>query len=269
MQWVRFEWNGAVGFGLMHADESVEMHDGNLFEAPRATGQRVALSAVKLLAPVVPGKIIGLWNNFRQLAEKLELSIPSTPLWFLKASGSVIGPDDAIRAPHADIGRIAYEGELAIVIGQRCRNLSEVEAARAIFGYTCINDVTAMEVLNSDPSFAQWARAKSCDTFAPLGPCIATDVDLAQARVRTLVGGRERQNYPVSDMIFAPQQIVSLLSRDITLEPGDVIACGTSIGSLPMRAGTSVEITIDGIGTLRNQFEPLPQVTASADGAMA
>jgi 2-keto-4-pentenoate hydratase/2-oxohepta-3-ene-1,7-dioic acid hydratase in catechol pathway len=130
--------------------------------------------------------------------------------------------------------------------------VDEVQAAAAIFGYTCVNDVTAIDILNADPSFPQWARAKSCDGFGPCGPAIATGIDWSELRIRTLLNGRERQNYPADDMILSPPRIVSLLSREMTLAPGDLIACGTSVGVLPMRAGMTVEIAIDGIGVLRN-----------------
>jgi 2-keto-4-pentenoate hydratase/2-oxohepta-3-ene-1,7-dioic acid hydratase in catechol pathway len=160
-----------------------------------------------------------------------------------------------VRKPAGYDGRVVYEGELGIVIGRTCRNVAEADAASHIFGYTCINDVTALDLLAADPSFPQWTRAKGFDGFAPVGPVIATGIDPAGLVVRTLVNGRERQNYPVADMIFPPAKLVSLISRDLTLEPGDVIACGTSLGVLPMRPGTTVEVAIDGIGTLKNAFE--------------
>ena len=142
--------------------------------------------------------------------------------------------------------------------------MPEAEAARAIFGYTCVNDVTALDLLHEDASFAQWARAKSCDTFGPVGPLIATGLDPSALTVRTLLNGRERQNYPVSDMILPPARIVSLLSREMTLVPGDLIACGTSLGVLPLRPGAEVSVTIDGIGTLTNRFEAADHAEISA-----
>jgi 2-keto-4-pentenoate hydratase/2-oxohepta-3-ene-1,7-dioic acid hydratase in catechol pathway len=128
------------------------------------------------------------------------------------------------------------------------------DAAAHIFGYSCANDVTAIELLNRDPSFPQWTRAKGFDGFGVVGPVIETDFDLSQAILRTRVGGRERQNYPLADMIFKPDELVSMISQDLTLEPGDVILCGTSIGVLPMKPGTLVEVEIDGIGLLANTF---------------
>lgn len=141
------------------------------------------------------------------------------------------------------------------MIRERCSNINEDEADKYIFGYTCVNDVTARGLMKEDPSFVQWTRAKSFDTFGAVGPVVATGLDVDSLIVRTLVDGVEHQNYPVDDMFFSPREIVSRLSRDMTLNPGDVIACGTSLGAGPMSQGATVEIRIDGIGSLVNQFE--------------
>ncbi len=251
--WIRFEQAGTEGFGLLDpATGQIDVQEGDLFTHPASTGRRTHLDDIRLLPSVAPGKFIGLWNNFHELAAKLGTSIPTEPLYFLKAATSLLPSGGVIRAPAGYAGKIAYEGELGIVVGRRCRNASEAEAAEAIFGYTCINDVTALDILHADPAFPQWARAKSCDTFGPCGPAIATGLDPSTLRVRTLLNGRARQDYPVADMILPPARIVSLLSREMTLEPGDLIACGTSAGVLPMRPGMMVEVAIDGIGTLRN-----------------
>ena len=255
-RWARLAHGGGGAFGLMAEDGSVAIHRGDMFDRPTPTGEVVPADAVHLRTPVRPGKFIGLWNNFHELATKQGNTIPAEPLFFLKAPSSIIGPDIPIRPPAAYAGRVIYEGELGIVIGSRISNADEAEAAAAIFGYTCVNDVTASDILTADPAFPQWARAKSPDSFGPAGPWIETTFDLAAARVRVLLNGRERQNYPLSDMILPPSRIVALLSREMTLEPGDLIACGTSVGALPMRPGMIVEVVIDGIGTLRNLFDP-------------
>ena len=156
--------------------------------------------------------------------------------------------------PASYTGKVVYEGELGVVIGKRASNVSEADAAKYIFGYTCSNDVTAAEIIQKDPTFAQWTRAKSFDTFGVFGPVIATDVNPLDLHVKTLLDGKERQNYPVSDMVFKPAQIVSLISRDMTLYPGDVISCGTSVGVGSMKPGSKIEIVIDGIGTLSNEY---------------
>jgi 2-keto-4-pentenoate hydratase/2-oxohepta-3-ene-1,7-dioic acid hydratase in catechol pathway len=140
------------------------------------------------------------------------------------------------------------------VIGKKSQDLTEAEAAEAIFGYTCINDVTAIEILQKDPGFAQWTRAKSFDTFGVFGPYITTEIDPLNLIIQTILNDQERQNYPVADMIFPPAKLVSLLSQQMTLEAGDVIACGTSIGVGSMKPGSTVSIVIEGLGTLTNKF---------------
>ncbi len=253
--WVRYACGGAEGFGVLAAD-TIQPHAGDMFAQAAPVGDAVALASVTLLAPVAPRNFIGLWNNFFEAATKQGNTIPAEPLYFLKSTGSIIGPDAAIRAPAGYAGKVLYEGELGLVIGQRCHAVSEAEAAEAIFGLTCVNDVTALDLLNADPSFPQWARAKGCDSFGPIGPAVATGLDWASLRVQVALNGRVRQDYPLADMIIPPARIVSLISREMALEAGDVIACGTSVGALPMRPGMTVEVTIAGIGTLRNIFAP-------------
>ncbi len=251
--WVRFARNGAEGFGRLEG-AAIQVHAGDMLAAPTPTGGILALDEVKLLCPVRPGNFIGLWNNFHEAAAKQGNAIPAEPLYFLKSAGSLIGPEGVITPPPGYAGKVLYEGELGIVLGRECRNVSEAEAEAAIFGYTCVNDVTALDLLFADASFPQWARAKGCDTFGPVGPAIATGLDWSALRVRVALNGRVRQDYPTSDMILPPARIVSLISREMTLRPGDLIACGTSLGALPMRPGMLVEVTIEGIGTLRNSM---------------
>ncbi len=212
-----------------------------------ATGDAIALGELTLLAPVVPGKFIGLWNNFKAAAEKGGFEHPEHPLYFFKADTSLSGPGAEVVLP-ASAGRVVFEGELGIVIGQTCKAISPEEAEDVILGYTCINDFTSLDVLNADPSFPQWTRAKSFDGFGVAGPVIETDVDWKDLTITVLVNDRERQSYPAADMILSPAQIVSCLSRDMTLNPGDLIACGTSIGARPVKPGMAVEVVIEGIG---------------------
>jgi 2-keto-4-pentenoate hydratase/2-oxohepta-3-ene-1,7-dioic acid hydratase in catechol pathway len=253
MKWLRFRQGAREGFGSLEGQEVI-VHTGDLFGDPRPTGERVAVAGLEWLTPCVPAKMIGLWNNSKAAAEKTGGARPAEPLYFLKASTSFAAHGQPIQVPAHYDGRVAYEGELALVIGQAARAVSVEAAPSHIFGYTCANDVTAMELLNRDPSFPQWARAKSFDTFGVFGPVIETDFDVAKATLRTRVGGRERQNYPLSDMIFSPAELVSRISHDMTLQAGDVILCGTSLGVLPMKPGTEVEIEIDGIGVLKNVY---------------
>jgi 2-keto-4-pentenoate hydratase/2-oxohepta-3-ene-1,7-dioic acid hydratase in catechol pathway len=253
--WIRFESEGIAGFGQLEGS-TIHIWHGDMFDEPSNSDKTLPLKDARIALPCNPSKFIGLWNNYHAQAAKQGLSVPTEPLYFLKAASSYCAHDQSFSAPSHYDGRVVYEGELGLVIGKQCKDLNVEEAADAIFGVTCVNDVTALDLLTRDASFAQWTRAKSFDTFGIFGPVIATGLDLNQLVVRTLVNGRERQNYPCSDMIFSPAQIVSNLSREMTLMPGDVIACGTSIGVLPVKPGTVIEVSIDGIGVLRNTFAP-------------
>ena len=252
--WARVSHDGRECFGTIDGD-TIRLHAGNMFANPRPTGESIALDAATLLTPTIPGKMVALVDNYHALVAKLNHAVPAEPLYFLKANNSFLAGAETIRAPKSYAGKVVYEGELGIVIGRRCSAVAEADAANYIFGYTCINDVTAVELLTKDPGFAQWTRAKSFDTFGVLGPVIATEVDPARLVVKTILNDQERQNYPVSDIIFAPIRLVSLISQDMTLDAGDVIACGTSVGVGSMKPGSTVSIVIDGIGTLTNRFE--------------
>lgn len=251
--WLRFSHNHEVAFGKL-VGASIEVHRGDMFADAQPTGRSLPLTEVTLLTPCVPGKMLGLWNNFRERAALEGWARPSHPLYFAKPATSFLAHGDAIRRPAGYEGQIVFEGELGVVIGRRCHGVGEDQALECIFGYTCVNDVTARDLLKADPTFPQWTRAKGFDGFGPFGPVIATGLDPGDLRVRSLVDGVERQSYAVGDMFFAPHQIVSRLSHDMTLEPGDVIACGTSVGAGPMPPGCMVEIEIDGVGRLANRL---------------
>jgi 2-keto-4-pentenoate hydratase/2-oxohepta-3-ene-1,7-dioic acid hydratase in catechol pathway len=252
--WIRFEHQGRVGFGTLQ-DETITVHQGSMFAAPEATAETLALASVTLLRPVEPSKMIALWNNFYKLAEKINSPVPLEPLYFIKNNASFADPAATIARPASYVGKVVYEGELGIVIGTTCLNASEDEAAAAIFGYTCVNDITAIDILNRDPTFAQWTRAKGFDGFGPFGPAIATGLDPKTLHVRTILNGEERQNYPIADMVFPAATLVAKISQDMTLLPGDIISCGTSIGVGTMKLPeNTVEIEIAGIGVLRNTF---------------
>ncbi len=252
--WVRFENGGKVGIGTLEGD-AIAVHEGDMFGSPNDTGDKVNAADATLLTPCEPGKMIALWNNSKSAAEKQELEKPEYPLFFLKPVTSYLAPGGVIRKPAAYDGRVIYEAELGIVIGKPCSNVDEAVAADAIFGYTCVNDVTALQLLHADESFPQWARAKGFDTFGAFGPAIVTDADISGSSIRAELNGRERQNYPVSDLFMQPAEIVARLSESMTLEPGDLIACGTGPGALPMKPGATIDIVIDGIGTLSNTYE--------------
>jgi 2-keto-4-pentenoate hydratase/2-oxohepta-3-ene-1,7-dioic acid hydratase in catechol pathway len=203
---------------------------------------------VRLLAPCQPGKIVGVGRNYRQHAAELGHPLPAEPLIFLKPPTALAGPGDPIVRPRG-FARVDFEGELAVVIGRRARHLRPDEALDHVFGYTCINDVSVRDLQQRD---GQWTRAKGFDSFAPLGPCIATDLDPGNLRIRTLQNGVLRQDGSTADLIFDVPTLVAFVSRVMTLLPGDVIATGTPAGVSGMAAGDVVEIDIEGIGRLCN-----------------
>lgn len=250
-RWVRYTVDGREGFGTLDEDHITE-YAGDMFAAPLATTTRHRRADVQLSMPCRPGKMIGLWNNFHERARVEGFGRPAHPLYFLKSNNSFAGPGSHIRRPSGYDGQVVFEGELGIVIGKRCAGSAPADA---IFGYTCVNDVTARDLLRADSSFPQWTRAKGFDGFGVFGPCIATGLPVDDLRVRVLLSGELKQDYPVGDMFFTPAEIVRCLAADMTLEPGDIIACGTSVGVCAMQAGDTVEVNIAGIGSLVSRFD--------------
>jgi 2-keto-4-pentenoate hydratase/2-oxohepta-3-ene-1,7-dioic acid hydratase in catechol pathway len=255
-RWARFRSNdGQTGFGIFEETRILE-YEGDFFAGAQPTGRTFAQDEFTLQSPCTPSKIVALWNNFKALAIKLGKAAPAHPQFLIKPGTSVIGPNEPIRRPTGYAGKIAYEGELGIVIGRLCKDVPASSAAAFIFGYTCVNDVTAAEVLNENVDFPQWCRSKGYDTFGCLGPVITSYLDWSRTRVITRLDGVERQNYPLSDMIMPPEELVSRISHDMSLLPGDVIACGTSVGIGSIKDGGTVEVHIDGIGSLVNVLSP-------------
>ena len=209
--WVRFQRSGTIAFGSV-VDGAISVHGGDMFDSPQPTGETVAIDDVELLTPTQPSKMIGLWNNFAAAAAKNDWAHPTEALWFIKPSSCYLRPGGTIEPPTSYDGRVFFEAELGIVIGAEATNVAIDDVDRFIFGYTCVNDVTALGLLTSDASFAQWSRAKSLNTFGPFGPVIATGIDPSALTIRAVVDGRERQNYPVSDMIFGPAELVPHLA---------------------------------------------------------
>lgn len=252
LHWIRFVEGGKEQFGTLEG-ERVRLWHGDMFEYPQRGDRTLALAEVRLLTPVRPTKVIALWNNFKALGDKLGLAVPAEPLYLVKTPNSYLEPGGTIRHPGGN-AKVVFEGELGIVIGKTCKQVAERDALAHVLGYTCANDVTVADILNRDASFAQWVRAKGFDTFCPFGPAVATGLDPEKLRVRTLLDGQVRQDYPVSDMRFSVAQLVSLISQDMSLLPGDMILCGTSVGVGSMKPGSTVEVEIDGIGRLTNRF---------------
>jgi len=252
-RWIRFKEGNTTRFGTLEG-EHVRIAEGNMFSGAVPTDRVIPLADVELLMPVLPTKIIALWNNFHALGEKLKLPVPAEPLYLIKSPNSYLDPGKTIHKPCCD-GKVVFEGELGIVIGKTCKEVSENHALDYVFGYTCANDVTVADILNRDASFAQWVRAKGFDTFCPFGPAVVTGLDPAQLVVKTILNGEVRQDYPINDMRFSVSQLVSLISQDMTLHAGDIILCGTSVGVGSMKPGSTIEVEIAGIGKLSNRFE--------------
>jgi 2-keto-4-pentenoate hydratase/2-oxohepta-3-ene-1,7-dioic acid hydratase in catechol pathway len=216
---------------------------------PVITGRRYDLKKVKLLPPCTPTKVIAIGLNYRGHAKELGMPEPKEPLIFMKPPSSVTAPGSDIIYPKR-VKRLDYEAELGIVIGKRCRHVRIKDAGGCIFGYTCVNDVTARDLQRRD---SQWTRAKSFDTFCPVGPVINTGFDPRAKEIRLLLNGEEKQYSNTANMIFDPHRLVSFISGICTLMPGDIIATGTPAGIGPMRPGDTVEVRIEGIGSLKNR----------------
>jgi 2-keto-4-pentenoate hydratase/2-oxohepta-3-ene-1,7-dioic acid hydratase in catechol pathway len=235
-------------FGLIEDGGPVMIYGAPWIGWQRASPS-LSVGDLPLLAPVAPAKIVCVGRNYAAHAAELGNEVPKEPLIFLKPSSSIIGPDEPIVLPSCS-QRVEHEGELAVVIGRRCSHLSESEDPLSyIFGYTCLNDVTARDIQKSE---LQFTRAKGFDTFCPIGPFIETELDPANVLVETRVNGTLRQSGSTSLMIYPIPFLIRWISRMMTLEPGDVIATGTPAGVGPLVAGDTVEVSIAGVGVLRN-----------------
>lgn len=252
MKYVRFSQGAETGFGVLEGDQ-IRIHSGDMFASPAATGRSIARSAVKLLPPCNPAGMIALWNNSKSQIAKLNRETPKEALFFYKPASSFATDGDPILYPVGKTERVVLEGEIGIVIARRCRNVKPAEAAKVIFGYTVINDITAQDVVGRDRTFPQYTRGKGFDSFSIFGPVVDTAVDPMALRIVSSINGRVSQDYPVTDLALDPFHIVASVSHTMTLVPGDVIACGTSLGADPIRVGDTVEIRIDGIGCLVNR----------------
>jgi 2-keto-4-pentenoate hydratase/2-oxohepta-3-ene-1,7-dioic acid hydratase in catechol pathway len=229
--------------------EFVRPLQGTFFENPVPTGEDVPLAQVRLLAPVIPSKVVAIGKNYLEHAEEMGGPVPEEPIIFLKPSTSVIGPDDPIPYPRIS-ERVDHEGELAIVIGRLARRVKAEEAGKFILGYTCGNDVTARDLQLKD---GQWSRAKGFDGFCPLGPWVETQLDPTDVEVLCRVNGDVRQNARTSQLTFGPATLVEFITQVMTLLPGDVILTGTPAGVSPVQPGDKIEVDIEGIGVLANE----------------
>lgn len=249
MRFVRYQNpSGELTTGWV-LDDQVGIVDGSIFGEFRRIEANQSLSSLQLLPPVHPSKIICVGRNYAAHAEEHEVEVPEIPLIFLKPPSSLIGHDANIVLPPQSI-QVEHEAELAVVIGKRGRWISPEESAEYILGYTIANDVTARDLQRQD---GQWTRGKGFDTFCPLGPWLETDFNAADSLITCVVNGETRQMASTRDMTFSVQQIIAFSSSVMTLNPGDILLTGTPAGVSQLQSEDSIEITIEGLGTLRNR----------------
>ena len=253
MKLCRFKAGDRVSFGVIEDDSVFEIKDDPFaagFSGEVKKGVEHRLDKVKLLAPVLPSKIVAIGLNYKAHAAEFGKPLPEEPMIFIKPSTAVIGPDEEIVYPAHMSHRVDYEGELGVVIGKKAKEVPASGAAEYILGYTCVNDVTARDLQGRD---IQYTRAKGFDTFAPVGPSIETGLNPLDATIQTYLNGQLKQNTSTKDMIFNVFQLVSFVTHVMTLLPGDIVSTGTPSGIGKMRPGDIVEVRIEGIGGLKNR----------------
>ena len=250
-RYVRIKTNREqIYYGLLKANRSVIVYDAPPWLGGQETDIEQALDTYQILAPCVPSKIVAVGKNYLKHAVEMGTALPSEPLLFLKPSTTIVADTQEIYYPPQST-RVDYEGELALVIGDRCSHVSQEQAAKNIWGYTIANDVTARDLQQKD---GQWTRAKGFDTFCPLGPWIVRELSV-EAKIKTFINNAKepRQSAAIDDMVFSPDILVSYISQIMTLLPGDVVLTGTPEGVGAMQPGDEVRVEIEGIGCLSNQ----------------
>jgi 2-keto-4-pentenoate hydratase/2-oxohepta-3-ene-1,7-dioic acid hydratase in catechol pathway len=251
--WCRIVVDGSVRLGLRQG-ERILVYEGDLFANPVPTGQQLKVEEAEWLAPVEPRQFLGLWNNLHEAMVHGGNQLPVSPLYFTKLADSLNHHHGDIPAPSGYTEKVLFEAELGVVIGRECFQPTLETIDDYIFGYTCVNDVTDAEPLFENEEFPQWTRAKSFPGFGPVGPWIVRGIDPDELQVQAFLDGEQKQDYPVSDMIFSPRDAVSKIASELTLYPGDIIACGTSVGTCFMQPGQQIEIRIPGLGSLVNRY---------------
>lgn len=250
MQYVRYLYKDEVFYGSLEGDKVFQLV-GDIYDSCQKTGVLLPLSEIKLLSPCTPSKIVCIGLNYRDHAEECHLSLPQSPVVFIKPSSCVIGPLENIVYP-VQSQRVDFEAELGVVIKRETKNVSETEAKDHILGFTCANDVTARDL---QPPDGQWTISKSFDTFLPLGPVISDEIDGCTQTIQCRLNGKLMQNSNTSHLHFKVNFLVSYISKVMTLYPGDVIITGTPGGISPMKMGDIVEVEIEGIGVLKNYIK--------------
>ncbi|MFH1701534.1 MAG: fumarylacetoacetate hydrolase family protein [Candidatus Zixiibacteriota bacterium] len=249
-KYIRFEKNGKSGYGRIEKDKVIIL-SGPYWQGHIETEESVILDEIKLLCPVQPTKIMCVGLNYRKHVQHSQSATvaPKTPVLFMKPPSSLLGPSGAIVYPD-NCDRVDYEAELGVVIGSRGRKIPPEKVFEHIFGYTCLNDVTARHIQKDD---GQWTRGKGFDTFCPVGPHVVTEINPMNLQVEAYLNGEQKQSGNTSEMLFPIPELISFISSVMTLEPGDIIATGTPEGIDPMQIGDEVEIRIEKIGSLFNK----------------
>lgn len=251
MKILRYSAGGETHFGILEDDSTVRQLAGSPFDNLDTTDQTAPLDQVEVLAPLEAPRVIGVGLNYAAHAAESGKEPPPVPMLFMKPSTGVIGPEKAIVYPSQG-QEVHYEGELAVLIGKPARRVSETDALDYVLGYTCGNDVSERVIQSDEMSRGAMLLGKGFDTFCPLGPCIATELDPTDLQLTARLNGEEKQNTSTSDLIFSVAQLISYISQVKTLLPGDVIMTGTPSGVGPIAPGDVVEVEISGIGILRN-----------------
>lgn len=247
MKFVRFSKNNQVKYGVLQGDSVKELLS-DLFSTPEYSGAEYKLAEITLLAPVEPGKLVCVGLNYRLHAEESGVPVPAEPMLFMCSPEAIIAPGESIVLDsHTD--RVDFEAEIAIVVGKKCKDVAQDQAKNYIFGYTCANDVSNRDLQRKD---GQFTRAKSFDTYKPMGPCIETELNPNNVAISLRQNGEVRQSSNTNDMIFSIEKIFEFVSSIMTLNPGDVIITGTPSGVGPMKKGDVIHIDIEGIGQLSN-----------------
>ncbi len=247
MKFARILFQDKVRFAVIEGDKA-RLIEGTVFDEFALTDEVYPLSSVRLLAPVEPSKVVCVGLNYAEHARETNMPVPDEPILFIKPSTSVIGPGEAIIYPKMT-KRMDYEAELGVVIKKQMKNVSPAESRNYLLGYTCLNDVTARDLQRKD---GQWTRSKSFDTFCPIGPWVIDDIDPNNVDIELYLNGKRRQASNTKEFVFKMEDLLSFISRVLTLLPGDVVATGTPSGIGPMKRGDQVEVRIQGIGGLKN-----------------